>query len=230
MLRLLLSKAQERIYFWKPSKPCHVGIHWIALAEYSQMSTHFPRVSVIFFRFLHHFVLAKLATSSIRVKAGSFYYGGLCQNISFRDCIYRCWTQTQYHRFKCLLFIQKLGNFIAYSTPWVVSLKNKAQLYVIFKGQMFVRLWFAFLYKIFSTRCFGQKLITKLDSMNFIISLFIISFCLDSAWFPVLKYQHHFAFWFVCVFVFVCVFKLYVLFAFFISNLWKVYKWKYKFW
>ena len=42
MLRLLLSKAQERKEFWKPSKPCHVGIHWIALAEYSQESTHLP--------------------------------------------------------------------------------------------------------------------------------------------------------------------------------------------
>ena len=40
MLRLLSSKAQTRKYFWKPSKPCHVGIHWIALGEYSQMSTH----------------------------------------------------------------------------------------------------------------------------------------------------------------------------------------------
>ena len=28
--------------FLKPSKPCQVGIHWIALAEYSQMSTHVP--------------------------------------------------------------------------------------------------------------------------------------------------------------------------------------------
>ena len=28
--------------FSKPSKPCHSGIHWIALAEYSQMSTHMP--------------------------------------------------------------------------------------------------------------------------------------------------------------------------------------------
>ena len=28
--------------FWKTSKPCHVGIHWIALAEYSQMSSHMP--------------------------------------------------------------------------------------------------------------------------------------------------------------------------------------------
>ena len=26
----------------KPSKPCDVGIHWKALAEYSQMSTHLP--------------------------------------------------------------------------------------------------------------------------------------------------------------------------------------------
>ena len=26
--------------FHKPSKPCHVGTHWMALAEYFQMSTH----------------------------------------------------------------------------------------------------------------------------------------------------------------------------------------------
>ena len=56
MLRLLLTKAQT-------SRPCLVGIHWIALTEYSQMSTHV-------LRFLHNFVLAKLATSSIRVKNG----------------------------------------------------------------------------------------------------------------------------------------------------------------
>ena len=34
MLRLLSSEAQGRKDFWKPSKPSHVGIHWIALAEY----------------------------------------------------------------------------------------------------------------------------------------------------------------------------------------------------
>ena len=43
-----------------------VFIAWIALAEYSQMSTHMPGFQV-FFRFLHHFVLAKEVTSSIRV-------------------------------------------------------------------------------------------------------------------------------------------------------------------
>ena len=34
--------AQGHKYFWKPSLTCHVGIHWIALTEYSQMSTHVP--------------------------------------------------------------------------------------------------------------------------------------------------------------------------------------------
>ena len=42
MLRLLSSKAQGCKDFWKTSKPCQVGIHWKALAEYSQMSTHLP--------------------------------------------------------------------------------------------------------------------------------------------------------------------------------------------
>ena len=72
----------------KPSKPCHVGIHWIAFTEYSQMSTHMPGfhsffmfVCIILYwphlshrqhkgkltsnhhlcmSLLHHFVLAKL--------------------------------------------------------------------------------------------------------------------------------------------------------------------------
>ena len=43
MLRLLLSKTQEYKDFWKPSKPCHVGIHWIVFSEYSQMGTHVTR-------------------------------------------------------------------------------------------------------------------------------------------------------------------------------------------
>ena len=52
--------------FWKKSyKTCNVGIHWIALTEYSQMSTHLPGFQS-YFRF-HDFVLAKLATSNIMV-------------------------------------------------------------------------------------------------------------------------------------------------------------------
>ena len=42
MLRLLSSKAQKRKDFCKPSKLSHLGIHWIALAEFFQMSTHLP--------------------------------------------------------------------------------------------------------------------------------------------------------------------------------------------
>ena len=66
MLRLLLLKAKGRKDSLKPPKPCHVGIHWIALPEYSQMSTYLPGFSY-FPAFLHNFVLAKLATSSIRI-------------------------------------------------------------------------------------------------------------------------------------------------------------------
>ena len=58
-------------YSWKPSTPYSIGIHLIALAEYSQMGTHLPGFQ-IFSVFLNHFVLGKLATSSIRVKA--IYY------------------------------------------------------------------------------------------------------------------------------------------------------------
>ena len=47
MLRLLSFKAQGYKYFWKPTKPFHVGIHWIALAECSQMSTHLPGFQVV---------------------------------------------------------------------------------------------------------------------------------------------------------------------------------------
>ena len=51
MLRLLSSKAQEHKFFWKPSKPCRVGIHGKALTEYFHMSTHLPGFRS-FFRFL----------------------------------------------------------------------------------------------------------------------------------------------------------------------------------
>ena len=64
MLRLLSSIAKGRKDIWKPSKPCHVGVHWIALVEFSQMSTHVPG-SQTFFRY---FALAKLTTSSIGVE------------------------------------------------------------------------------------------------------------------------------------------------------------------
>ena len=66
--------ALGRKDFRQSSKPCHFGIHCITLVEYSQMITHVPGFQSLF-RFLHHFVLAKLATSSsIRVKLVAFAF------------------------------------------------------------------------------------------------------------------------------------------------------------
>ena len=42
VLSILPSIAQGQRFFFKAFKPCHVGIHWIAHAEYSQISTHVP--------------------------------------------------------------------------------------------------------------------------------------------------------------------------------------------
>ena len=59
ILRLLSSKAQGREVFWKPFKPCNVGIFWMALAEYSQMSTHVPGFPS-FFRLFASFCVGKM--------------------------------------------------------------------------------------------------------------------------------------------------------------------------
>ena len=52
----------------KQFKLCAVGIDWIALVGDSRMSTCMCQGFNHFSGFLHHFVLAKLASSSIRVK------------------------------------------------------------------------------------------------------------------------------------------------------------------
>ena len=68
---------------WKSSKLSHVGIHWIALTGYYQMSTNVPLFQSFSDSFCY-FVLATLSTSSIRVntlimfkaaqKQGSFLF------------------------------------------------------------------------------------------------------------------------------------------------------------
>ena len=68
ILRILSSKAQGRKDFRKPSKPCHAGIHWIALAEYFWLSTHVPGFLSLFAGFCISLYFAKLATTSIRVE------------------------------------------------------------------------------------------------------------------------------------------------------------------
>ena len=59
--RLRSSKAQGYKDFYKPSKPCCVGIHWIALAEYSQMSTHMPGFHSFFSFFAAYLVFDKIS-------------------------------------------------------------------------------------------------------------------------------------------------------------------------
>ena len=44
-----LKPIQGCTYFWKPSRPSHVGIHWMALVDYSQMSTHFLGFCIILY-------------------------------------------------------------------------------------------------------------------------------------------------------------------------------------
>ena len=63
-LRLSSSKAQGCTDFWKPSKPC-----WYSFdSSCWELSDEYPFARVLIFKaFLCHFVLAKLATSSIRV-------------------------------------------------------------------------------------------------------------------------------------------------------------------
>ena len=60
MLWVRSSNAQERNDVWKPSKPCHVGTHWIALIEYSQKSTHIPGFQW-FFMFFALFCIGQLS-------------------------------------------------------------------------------------------------------------------------------------------------------------------------
>ena len=62
MLKLPLPKAQGRKCFWKSSKPCHVGIHRIALTEYYQMSTHVPGFQS-FFRYFASFWSGQISPS-----------------------------------------------------------------------------------------------------------------------------------------------------------------------
>ena len=66
MLRLISSKAQKHIQ--KNSNTILTLSCWYSLVEYSQMSINVAGFRS-FFRFLHTFVLAKLATSSIRFRS-----------------------------------------------------------------------------------------------------------------------------------------------------------------
>ena len=85
MLRLLSSKAQGSNVFWKPFKPCHVGIHWIALTECSHMSTHVPGFQTFFIFFVSICIQAKLATSGIILRVKRYCFHSKVHKLSFID-------------------------------------------------------------------------------------------------------------------------------------------------
>ena len=60
VLRLLSYKA--------PSETCHVGIHWIALVEYSQMSTHVPGFQSFFRSFFASFCNGQISHHQLKVE------------------------------------------------------------------------------------------------------------------------------------------------------------------
>ena len=63
-------------HYKKTPKPCHVGMHWIALVGYSQMSTN---LSGFLSGFRLFALMAKLATTSIRVNCHLiFLHARLC--------------------------------------------------------------------------------------------------------------------------------------------------------
>ena len=66
MLRLLLSKAQGCKDFIKLSTLYHIGIYWIALAKYYEMSTHVPGVQSFFF-FLASFCIGQISHQQHKV-------------------------------------------------------------------------------------------------------------------------------------------------------------------
>ena len=77
MLRLLSLKAHGCEDTWKPFEPCHVGIHWIALAEYSQMSINMPGFHSVQHNHLPHcklqWNLAKSCNHASRTRSLCFW-------------------------------------------------------------------------------------------------------------------------------------------------------------
>ena len=91
-----------------------MGIHLKVLAEYSQMSAHFSRVSVMFFA---SFVLAKLATTSIRVsRKVAFHKKQSCKSRCTPRILWGC--NSRY----------RVGS-IAWPSVW--NFKTKAQITIL---------------------------------------------------------------------------------------------------
>ena len=132
MLRLVSSKEQGRIYFWKPPKPCHAGIHWIALLEYSQMPVHMCQGFNHFSDFSHHFVMAKLVTRSIRVKLESQLYSILLSKSIERNQLPLPWMHHTVGQIKAQEHLYARKKNMVYKTIYTCT-KQKVEYWVIKK-------------------------------------------------------------------------------------------------
>ena len=68
MLRGCFRQKHKYAKIFEISEPCQVGIHWIALAEYSQMSTHVPGFQSSF-RFFASFCIGQISHQQHNSKA-----------------------------------------------------------------------------------------------------------------------------------------------------------------
>ena len=133
MLMLLSSKAQGCKDFWKLCKTYHVGIHWIALAEFSQMSTHVPGFRS-FYRFFASFCIGKSATSSISVKSEG------TKGRTDTSCYKQNLIVSFLHCWLCASF-QGLRKYTAYSDSFswnLVDWDESGPHFLLRSGQMYV--------------------------------------------------------------------------------------------
>ena len=126
MLRLLSSEAQGCKHFWKPSLPCHIGIHWKALAEYSQMRPICQGFSE-FSGCVHHFVMAKFATSSIKVNTSLCTQFGSFPHISVWILLYLLTWDRSWQACFLLLFVLSFSISLFLTLPMLRLLTSNAQ-------------------------------------------------------------------------------------------------------
>ena len=91
-----------------------------ALSEYSQMNTHMPGFQS-YFIFFHHFILAKLATSSIRVKSNANTCSLLLRSPN------KYFTRTLWFNFG--LYTSKIRHDIRIQCQWNYMEMKEIQLY-----------------------------------------------------------------------------------------------------
>ena len=111
-------KDKRRKYFWKPYKPCRVGIHWISLTEYCQMRTHVPGF-LSFLRVFASFCVGQISHQQhtvlwvmyLSILLSFWFLILLCYNGTTYDFI-RKWQRSKWLRWNwlCSLYVPWMSN------------------------------------------------------------------------------------------------------------------------